>query len=659
MIMKKSVLSAFSILIIVLVIFLYSPVNVSAEENKTKLSGEDMQKNLAFTWLSKKVADSWPKSPDDISFLLLSLASDSKSRDEGIKAILEKNPGKDSSNVKDSALALLALDNAGYNADYIAKWLLTKKQKYRASNLEWRMQLDSDKKTKCDIVYGERTEEVMIDDNKKMSIKASDNSQCLSVSDDYWIKISSTADNGGCLDRVYEISCDDVIIASIIYKKESIIFVPSKTESSDYVDLEIESKCLADKGGCDFGANLWAAYSLYKTGYQSEIEDLLPYLVSQEDIESDYIPSSFLYMITKNNDYAKKLLEQQDPRGFWNELRYGKWFSTALAYLSLKNEYGFDENITKIKSYILEKQNNEGSWGDSIRDTAFLSYVLWPSYYSGEKIKKEENACEKKGYECNAICDSKNQEEKIEYSASCEDNKVCCKNKEYSPVCTINDDCSKYDCDEFSLLDGCSCEYGIESNCKDKCDNDADGLIDDSDKDCQIPQCETAGYVCCSECEDDHQKKYDYSCENSKCCKECKRDIEICDDNEDNDNDSNIDCKDTDCEYESSCQKKSFVWMYITITILIIAAIAVYIYFNKKKGFNIITFFKSKISKLKKAKPTVYPQQQFQMRQPLLKREAPRSLKMFKNPVKSKEMTETERELERTMKKIRDLNKKE
>src|SRR3989344_5026622 len=185
--MRKRALFVFSIFLIGLIVLsLYGSVPVHAEEN---ITGETAQKNLAFTWLAGQVSGGWPGSAEDIAFTLLALTSDSKLRKEGVGALLEKNPGKDGSTVKDSALALLALDNAGENAEDIAAWLLTTKEKYKASNLEWRMQLDSDVEMSCDISYDGKTDEVIINEDKKIHLSVSQSPKCLTISDDYWIGI--------------------------------------------------------------------------------------------------------------------------------------------------------------------------------------------------------------------------------------------------------------------------------------------------------------------------------------------------------------------------------------------------------------------------------------------------------------------------------------
>lgn len=619
----------------------------------SEIPGETAQKNLAFNWIYNEIKEGWPQSIEDNAFALLALSSDSELREQGKNELLKKKIGVTGSNVKDSAVALLALNNIGEDVDFLKDWLISQKQPFKASNLEWRIQLDYSGATSCDITYGGKTDVVEIDRLKPLKFTSSGIPNCLSVTEDNWLKISSTADNGKCLEKTYSIKCDDSIKASLIYKKGSIIFVPSKTESSDYIDLKIESICLADRGICDYGSNLWAAYALSKAGSE-EINTLLPYLISQEEVEEDYLPYSFLYMLTENDDYADGLMSQQEPKGYWYTAKYGKWHSTALAYMAVKDYYSVQENMTKIKKYILDAQSSQGSWDNNLKDTAFLFYALWPSYYVSVS---EENMCTEKGFKCRTICDSEDEVKVDEYSFYCGE-EVCCMEKAYSPDCTTTEDCIDTECDRITLPTECICEYNREKSCNDKCDNDADGLTDDEDTDCQIPECEANGYLCCAECEWGHKNQYDYSCELGKCCEECMKENEICNNKEDDDDDAFIDCDDPDCDLSEQCQKSSILWYIIPGLIIILAA--VYIYFNKTKGFNIIDFFRERFSKSKKPKFPSQPGAQMQTRTGLMNRPMMKpGIRTFPHQVqRQSEKSETETELERTIKKLKEMREK-
>ncbi len=624
------------------------------ETTAGEIPGETAQKNLAFNWIYNKIKEGWPTSIEDTSFALLALASDSELRDEGKEALLDKKIGVAGSNVKDSALALLALNNMGEDVDFLKDWLISQQQPFKASNLEWRIQIDYSGATSCDITYGSKTDSLTINDDKTLSFASSGIPNCLSITDSYWLKISNTADNGKCLEKIYSINCDDSVRASLIYKKGSIIFVPSKTESSDYMDLKIESICLADRGVCDYGSNLWAAYALSKAGSE-EVNTLLPYLISQEEVEEDYLPYAFLYLLTQNDDYADGLMKQQEPKGHWYTAKYGKWYSTALAYMAIKDYYSAQENLTKTKKYILDGQNAQGSWDNSLRDTAFLFYSLWPSYYASAK---ETNLCTDNDFKCRTICDSEDEVEVKEYSFYCGDN-VCCMEKAYSPDCTTIEDCIDTSCDRITLPTECICEYNREKSCNDGCDNDADGLIDEKDDDCQTPECEANGYLCCAECEWGHKNQYDYSCELGTCCEECMKENEICNNKEDDDDDTFIDCDDPDCDLSEDCQKTSILFYIIPGLALIL--VAVYIYFNKTKGFNIIDFFRERFSKSKKPKFPSQPGAGAQarigfMNRPVMMKPGTRT---FVQPSQRQtEKSETETELERTMKKLKEMREK-
>lgn len=635
------------------------------------VAGETISKNLAYSWLYETVKGNWPKNIEDNAFALLALTSDSDMREDGKKALLDKKSGSAWTTIKNSALAMLALNNMGEDTDDAESWLLEQEEPFRARSLEWRIQLDYSDTTSCEISYGGKTDKVEVnyDGYGNLKLEINGNPKCLRLTDDnLWIKIDSSLDDGVCIDpreTKYAISCDDSIKSSLFYKKDSTFFIPSKTESGSYTELKIESVCLADRGICDYESNLWAAYALSKVG-SDDVNTLFPYLISQEEVEEDTMPSAFLYMLTENDDKAKKLLGLQEPKGFWYSKDYGKWYSTALAYMSLNNYYGAQENLTGAKRYIIDHQSREGHWDNNLRDTAFLFYAMWPSYYAGTKDKDKDNLCVQNKYDCKEICDSEDEVEVKEFSYYCGDDQ-CCKKKESSPDCIKTENCLDYDCDMFTLPNGCTCEYNRERSCDDKCDNDGDGLIDEKDEDCKISECVAKGYKCCETCESGHKSQYDSSCESGECCEKCFESEEICDDGEDNDDDGYLDCDDPECELDDECQKSSILW-FIIPGVIIIVLMGAYVYFNKTKGFNLFDWFNKQILKFKKPKfkqtssaPQMQPRYAVRVGQPAYGQQAmpgsSRHIMRTSRPTRPEE-SETETELEKTMKKIKEMSKK-
>jgi len=58
-------------------------------------------------------------------------------------------------NIKDTSLAILALDHAGKNTDDEIEWL--KSQSKNSTDLTWYVQVDSDEETTCRIIYDNQT----------------------------------------------------------------------------------------------------------------------------------------------------------------------------------------------------------------------------------------------------------------------------------------------------------------------------------------------------------------------------------------------------------------------------------------------------------------------------------------------------------------------
>jgi len=527
----------------------------------------DEAKNKGYNWLDKQIRDHWPVDSEDVALSLFAMAHDDYLADQGKKALIDKSMNKkgvcwpSTCNTKATALSLLALKRLGENTKEIEDWILDRSKTFKATDVSWYIQLDTDGKASCNISYANKKDKINIDEEKKVSLSGS--SSCLSVSQSggYWLGISSV-----CLDNTYKIECSEYVTGTLLYSKYSSLYVPSKTEKGEEVEIKIETKCLIGSGNeCDYDSTLWAAYALDKA--DRDVNVLMPYLIA--NAESKYMSDAFLYIITGEESYAEKLASLQDKQGFWKESFKGRYYDTALAVLALGNYFEGEENVGAAKDYIVESQDVEGSWGSSLQDTSLVLYALWAKPVTYVPTAAEEKACETEGNDCRSECLS-DEEELSSLSYSCDLGKVCCKVKEVSAECKAIADCKTLGCDGLWVDENsCKCEYGRERSCEDTCDNDDDGLIDAEDPDCAIIACEDKGYKCCNECDFGHQSEFDDSCPGQVCCSACRESIkEICDNNLD-DNFNNLkDCKDPECKDYEKC-KGPKLWLIILIILIV------------------------------------------------------------------------------------------
>ena len=674
---------------------------ISEEQQQLEIERESI--NKAFSWLSNQVKDKWPTSVDDNALSLLALSYDDYLAYKGRKALIEKSKyngtcwvGESGQcELKPTALALLALNKLGRKTQLPESWLLSRRTKFNAINLNWNLQIDSPKETNCTISYEGGDYKIHLDEKPVQKIRILTEPtglKCLSPSQGimsgYWLQI-----NKPCYNETFSIKCDEEAKVSLPYEKDRVLFVPSETFNVP-AEVEIKAECLMNEGStaCSYEGTAWAAYAL--SVKRKPIGSLLPYLVSQaEEAENEkYLPDSFLYLITEKTEYADKLLNSKYyfRQGYWKTSQsYGMYYSTALAVLALKDYFAADVAMSKVKEYLLDplRQNSYGYWddGNKIRDTAFLLYVLW--YGQGEKISLPSNGtavyetinrCEDEEYPCKETC-SDSEEELSYYTADCQkaygSTYECCQKKETSTDCTVIQDCLGWGC-EGKWIGNCKCENLKETLCDDTCDNNADGFIDSQDPDCQLNDCEKSNYVCCHECESEveHLSQYDNSCaEGTSCCELCKIvDVEICNNKIDDDGDSFVDCKDPDCKNTDACRKAG-LWLWILIAVVVIGAgVGAYFYF-KQKGFETPDFIRNIFGKKQEAQKYKFtpmagrqpvtrqvqqqqPQQQAGPQRPVVMRPRPYALRQLeRKPVKSK----TEEELEKTLKQLESMDESE
>ncbi len=622
--MVKKVL--FSILLLVLMLSV-----VSAESNETA------QINKAYLWLTDAVNNFTGLSTEENSFALLALSYDSAMQSKGISELDDKRDGdcwtEGSCNVKDTAMAIIALSNLRTTADY-EEWLLNENS--TPTDLEWYIQIDSDEDANCTITYDDEEDVVSIDED---GIEIEENRGFCFLESDYWLKIKSS-----CYSKKFVVNCDQDYVASFLYKLlgESEWHVPSESFSETaYNDVEmiIESKCFGKP--CNYEGSLWSAYALSKKNY--DVSMFLPYIAGYASEKEKYLPEAFLYMITGKESYALQLLDRQNPEGYWSAK--SKFYDTGLALLALKDYT--DENVTKAENYLLKKQSSDGSWGGNKRDTALILYAVWGKG-GGTSIGNE---C----YENNGVCIDINDcsyEDELPYY--CVDSgKVCCKS-------SASETCAE--------LGGTIClsnEY-----CNGSIETAKDSSFCCIDGECvlsELKTCREIGGVECGEDEVCSNDDYTASSDTLYCCvSECVEkgcyDLggEICGSGERCSGDEQVVGGEKCCL--GKCEKgKNLAWLWFIIILLVVAGVVYYLYKKGKIDFSrFFMFFRKRkkgvriVSGTRKqapVKPAASPFPRFsgqQFRMPARRR----SLRV---PVRPK--TKEEKEMEDTFKKLREMGK--
>jgi hypothetical protein len=416
--------------------------------------------------------------------------------------------------IKATAQAIMALNG---NNDKAEKWLLS--QNKTPSNIDWYLQVESTEATSCEISFASGSYNLELSEEKKI---ISSSGRCFSkTQEDYWLKISDS-----CLKEEFTISCDNGFLTNLIYKERGsdVFYISSETSSAaaDGETIEkINSFCFGvDK--CDYEGSLWAALAL--SGEQGdEIENFLPYLLTNAEDNDKFLPESFLYFLTEDSEYRSLLLSKQKPQGYWLESNSNKFYDTALALLPFSGEQDFSEK-TKAKEWLISTQGTNGCWENNIRNTAFILFSVWPKSVSSGGGGSTKADCEASDYSCRSATSCTQDGGNVLDDYSCVGTKKCCDVEEVLEtcrelsgiVCSSSEECeSGTEANTASDLGtgetccvGGTCEevvvpfLGCESingNCRSSCLSNEDissELCEDPSDDCCIPGPEpTSNYL--------------------------------------------------------------------------------------------------------------------------------------------------------------------
>jgi hypothetical protein len=290
--------------------------------------------------------------------------------------------------IKTTAQAILALSHVNTNTTSAEAWLLSQKMNFQ--NINWLLQVEATNATSCTATYSGGTHTFSINDDKTLTNAGS----CLSVYNDYWLKISPN-----CYNTEIKISCKNYpFLTSLLYQRtgSSTVYVSETTNfaSAGGTTTEMASSfCFKEGNSCSYEGTLWAALVLKYKGY--DVSSYLPYLISSAETNSQFIPYSFIYSLT--NNFRTELLSQQQQSQFWSASG-DKFYDTAIALLPFANE-PITEKTNSI-TWLLSVQGTDGCWNDNVRDTAILLYSLWPKPSSTSTANQD---CEASGYFCMPI----------------------------------------------------------------------------------------------------------------------------------------------------------------------------------------------------------------------------------------------------------------
>jgi len=383
---------------------------------------------------------------------------------------------------------------------------------------------------------------------------------------------------------------------------------------------------------------LWAALVLDFKGH--ETSKYLPYLEAAAAENSGFFPESFLYILTRADDYLNPILSTRFKGEYWSA-GGDRFYDTALGLLALQNQAYFQ--IETAKSYLLNgnTQNTDSCW-NNLEDTGFLLYAGWPLIESpGDEplVDCEDNSdclegqeciegycvdsdvidyCEDSGYYCLQDCNEAGGEILTNYECTYSFD-VCCTEDYESPVQTCEEaggEICEYD-------ETCPYEYEIY-------DFSGSGIC------CEIGECIIEEFPEESECE-----KQGYSCHNS--CFEDEEKLPY-------DCYSILVCCGEETITPDKPVTKSRLWIIILIVIVILLIVLIVIFRNKIKLFlfKIKTKFK-KGPPVQRTRPVHFPPGPRPRARPVPARRMP----VRRQPQK----TSKDKEFDDTLKKLRDMSK--
>lgn len=463
-----------------------SEATTTAAEEETASASEESGFSKAYTCLENSVKE---RGYDDLTveeqaFAMLALAYDGGIQGELRSALSDSShenlcwPSDGGCTVKQTALALLALNHVNQATNEIENWLLDEDQTIAPRDLVWYLQIDASEATECKIKHGDGSRTIKISEAKKVTGAGG---ECFSTAfNGYWLEVDSD-----CYDEEFEISCDKAFVSSLVYKRRgsaatSPYYISSISHSAvaeSSTKETVNSLCFKqeDSTSCDYEGTLWATTALKKMG--KDTSAFLPYLIALSSSNEKFFPSSFLYMLSADDEYFQDIINKQKTGGYWQITSDTKtrYYDTSLGLLALSGKSA--EQSEKAIDYILETQQGSGCW-NNVRDTAFVLYAASPRTPSvSDRVD-----CEDSGYFC------------VSKGDVCED--------------ALGKIMSGYYCSGLKPAICCSKEV----------DEEIEDIEKEEDEDELSNECEETGYYCKSFCDADVEDEKAYSCSGVESC---------------------------------------------------------------------------------------------------------------------------------------------
>jgi len=500
-----------------------------------------------FECLEKKAGDCSGLTTQEIAYTILATPKDSVFND-CVKELKSRKSSENWGNVRDTALAILALSHAGEDTSSAEKWILNHSR--TPTELIWYLQQDSNEATECHIGYGANDYIIHIGENKKIDRDAG---SCLTrARSNFWLKISPD-----CYDEEFTVECDKNFIATLLYKNKNTqtIHPIEGTDSAPAfgsIKLKLNSKCFG-ASSCDYESTAWATLALLKKGYN--VEEYIPYLIAMAGTNKKYLPDAFTYIATNYENYATRLVADQKLGNYWEAKNsaYNRYYDTALALMAVGSSSS--EKVTKAKDWLLFSQGVNGCWQNAVRETAFILWVLEgragrsPSGGSGVTY------CSQANYFCipSSDCPSSEDVGNNYFCPSLSD--TCCMTENLQS-------CSEYggkECDSGKVCTGNERKATDTDNC---CTGDCVERTSET-------ECESMFYVCRDSCSDSQEPVSAYACDGTQVC----------------------------CKTKTSSPSggvPGWIWVLVVLILVVLGAIG-YVYREKLK----LLFFKSR-AKFKK-----------------------------------------------------------
>ncbi|MBI5804137.1 hypothetical protein HY450_02745 [Candidatus Pacearchaeota archaeon] len=354
--------------LIIIILFAIALPNITAQ------SDEDI--NKAFICLDARVGET-SLSLEEAIFSALVKVPDEKvnSKINSEKSSSEECWPKSGCKVKDTSQVLIAKQAMGEDTTAIAQWIISKAA--TTKELTWYLQITTENNapSECSVLYDDSEKKINVND--EMKIEGNPGS-CLSITPSgYWLKISNncvekeysiSCDVGFKTNLLYEKSTGGTIFVSS---------QTHSAASKGITKEKITAKCFREGNKCNYESSLWATTALYSS--LEETSEYVPYLRALAAENQKYFPDAFIRFIigaTNSEEEYGRIIQSRQLRGFWQApgTPYNKFYDTSLAMIALG---GADApELTDITlPALFDEQGENGCWNSgNIRDTAFIIY---------------------------------------------------------------------------------------------------------------------------------------------------------------------------------------------------------------------------------------------------------------------------------------------